>query len=256
MAGVFYFPTIIYLLGKVNGQVLTFLLVSSTIRDMAELTSETAKELSKLGAAKGGRARANVLTAAQRREIGKKAIATRWAKYKDTVAPELPVPKVGESNPGDLPFSMFRGTIRIGDMDVEAHVLNDERRVFTQREVVRVVSGGRESGNLARYLDRNPLYANQFSSGPTVDFKVPGSPTIANGYDATLLIEICELYLEARRQKLLKPSQQKLAFQSEIILRSCAKIGIIALIDEATGYQEVRKKRALQLKFQAFIAEE
>jgi len=151
---------------------------------------------------------------------------------------------------------MFRGTVAIGDMKIECHVLSDERRVFTQREVVRAISGGRESGNLGRYLDRNPLYSNQFSAGPTVDFKVPGSPTIANGYEATLLIEICELYLEARRQKKLKASQQKLAFQSEIILRSCAKVGIIALIDEATGYQQVRKKRALQIKLQAFIAED
>lgn len=128
--------------------------------------------------------------------------------------------------------------------------------MFTQREVVRVLSGGRESGALSRYLDRNPLYNNQFDAGPTVAFKVPGSPTIANGYEATLLIEICELYLEARLRKLLKASQLKLAIQSEIILRSCAKVGIIALIDEATGYQEVRKKRALQLKFQAFIADD
>lgn len=223
---------------------------------MAELDSDTAKELSKLGAAKGGRARANVLTATQRSDIAKKAINARWSKYKDTVAPALPVPKAGDSNPGDLPFSMFRGTIRIGDMDIEAHVLNDERRVFTQREVVRVLSGGRESGNIVAYLQRNPLYSNQFAAGATIDFRIPGNPTVANGYEATLLIEICELYLEARRQKLLKPNQIKLALQSEIILRSCAKIGIIALVDEATGYQEVRKKRALQIKFQAFIAEE
>ena len=116
---------------------------------------------------------------------------------------------------------MFRGTVHIGDMEVEAHVLSDERRVFTQREVVRVLSGGRESGNLGRYLERNPLYVNQFSAGPTVDFKIPGSPTIANGYEATLLVEICELYLDARQQKLLKASQMKLASQAEIILRAC-----------------------------------
>jgi hypothetical protein len=141
-------------------------------------------------------------------------------------------------------------------MDIECHVLSDERRVFTQREVVRAISGGRESGNLNRYLERNPLFSNQFSAGPTVDFKVPGSPIVANGYEATLLIEICELYLEARRQKLLKSTQLKLAMQAETILRSCAKVGIIALIDEATGYQEIRKKRALQIKLQAFIAED
>lgn len=43
---------------------------------------------------------------------------------------------------------------------------------------------------------------------------------------------------------------------AEIIVRACAKVGIIALIDEATGYQEVRERRALQLKLQALIAED
>jgi P63C domain len=238
-------------------QVLTFLPEQVIIGGMTELTSEAAKKLSKLGAAKGGVARANVLTPEERREIAKNAIATRWAKYKEASFPPEPEPKESPHSEGvTLPFSMFRGTVRIGDMDIECHVLNDERRVFTQREVVKVLSHGREGGNLARYLERNPLFTNQFSAGPTVDFKIPGSPTIGNGYEAILLIEICELYLEARRQKLLKPSQQKLAIQSEIILRSCAKVGIIALIDEATGFQEVRKKRALQIKLQAFIAEE
>lgn len=222
-----------------------------------QLTSDAARELSKLGASKGGIARANVLTASERSAIARNAIATRWAKYKEQIFPPPESNKEAARSPEELlPFSMFRGTIKIGDMDLECHVLNDERRVFTQREVVRILSHGRESGNLSRYLERNPLYVNQFSAGPTIDFKIPGSPTIANGYEATLLIEICELYLEARRQKLLKPSQAKLAIQSEIIMRSCAKVGIIALIDEATGFQEVRKKRALQIKLQAFIAEE
>ena len=40
---------------------------------------------------------------------------------------------------------------------MECHVLNDFRRVFTQREIVKAISGGRESGNLGRYLARNPL---------------------------------------------------------------------------------------------------
>jgi hypothetical protein len=38
--------------------------------------------------------------------------------------------------------------------------------------------------------------------------------------------------------------------------RACAKIGIIALADEATGFQQFRQKQALQLKLQAFIAED
>ena len=82
------------------------------------------------------------------------------------------------------------------------------------------------------------------------------NPQVAIGLDPTLLIEICDGYLDARAQKLLKPNQQHLARVAEVIVRACAKVGIIALIDEATGYQEIREKNALQLKLQAFIAEE
>jgi hypothetical protein len=79
---------------------------------------------------------------------------------------------------------------------------------------------------------------------------------MAIGYEGTLLIELCEAYLDARAQGVLHDSQQKLAQMAEIVVRACAKVGIIALIDEATGYQEVRSRQALQLKLQAFIADD
>lgn len=37
---------------------------------------------------------------------------------------------------------------------------------------------------------------------------------------------------------------------------SCAKVGLIALIDEATGYQYERAEDALQIKLRAFVADE
>ena len=156
----------------------------------------------------------------------------------------------------NLPFSMFQGIIKFGEIAAECHVLSDLRRVFTQREVVRVISDGRESGNLQRYLARNPLLGEDYDRAQTVSFVVPPSQSIAIGYNAELLIEICAKYLEARLRGLLKPSQIKLAKQAEIVTRVCAKVGIIALIDEVTGFQEVRAKQALQLKLQAFIADE
>lgn len=157
---------------------------------------------------------------------------------------------------------MFTGTVELGNRKLECHVLNDLRRVLTQREVVRAISvggadgEGRDSGNLGRYLQRNPLLATGFDAGPVIEFDVPGTNNVAIGYEATLLVEICDKYMEAKAQGLLHPSQYKLADQAAIIIRSCAKVGIIALIDEATGYQEHRKKNALQVKFKAFIAEE
>ena len=150
---------------------------------------------------------------------------------------------------------MFQGKLKIGDLLLDCHVLNDERRVFTQGEMVRALTGGTDSSNLARYLSRNPLITDDLSGGP-IRFRIPGNPQLAVGSEATLLIEICERYLDARAQKLLRPNQLHLARHAEIVVRSCAKVGIIALIDEATGYQKVRARNALQVKLQAFIADE
>lgn len=234
--------------------------------------SEYAKQLSALGAAKGGRARASVLTDDERREIARAAANKRWekaGKRKETIveselatAPEVgssPLAIPSEPDPAftaDLPYSMFRGTLKIGDVEMECHVLNNGARVLTQREMVRMLSGGRESGNLQRYIERNPLTASNFELGPTARFAVPGTSLVSIGHEATQLIELCDKYLQAREQKLLKKSQLGLAAQAEIVIRATAKVGIIALIDECTGFQKVRAKNALQLKLQAFIADD
>jgi hypothetical protein len=240
--------------------------------------SKYAKALSDLGAAKGGRARANTLTPEERKEIAKRAAEARWkraGKARPTGSAEQervkPVSEVVERqsevtvtpvecdtppSAAGMPFSMFRGTLKIGDVEMECHVLNNGDRVLTQREMVRVLSGGRESGNLQRYLDRNPLTAKDFELGPTVQFQVPGASVIGIGHEATQLIDLCDKYLQAREMKLLRKSQLGLAAQAEIIIRATAKTGIVALIDEATGYQKVREKNALQLKLQAFIADD
>ena len=89
-----------------------------------------------------------------------------------------------------------------------------------------------------------------------MQFRIPGSGFIATGYEGTHLIEICDAYLEAEDQDVLKKSQFKLVVQAQIVIRACAKVGIIALIDEATGYQKVRADNALRIKVQAFIADD
>src|SRR5207249_2655518 len=170
--------------------------------------------------------------------------------------PDVAVEVVAKVMSPSGPFSMFRGELQLGPVILECHVLNDFRRVFTQREIVKALSGGRESGNLSRYLERNPLTQQKLDLGPEIPFHVPGSNITAIGREATTLIEICEKYLEAREQDLLKGSQLKLAIQAEIIIRASAKVGIIALVDEATGYQKVRAENALRLKLQAFIADD
>lgn len=146
----------------------------------------------------------------------------------------------------------------MGNVSFACHVLNNGNRVIAQSEIVKVLAGT-ASGDLPRYISAVAIskYINVAEvSKKTIKFKVPGTQYEVTGYDATLLIEICDAYLKARDNENLTATQEKLAKQAEIIMRACAKVGIIALIDEATGYQKIRSENALRLKLQAFIAED
>ncbi|MEM8305784.1 P63C domain-containing protein, partial [Morganella morganii] len=66
-----------------------------------------------------------------------------------------------------------------------------------------------------------------------------------------------DLYLRAREAGAIKTiDQQEAARKAEILVRSLAKVGIIALVDEATGYQRDRKRDALASLLEKFIAKE
>lgn len=230
----------------------------------SEDLSKAGKALAAKGSTKGGRARASVLTKEERSEIARKAARARWGEKAGELDPKAGSATGPEDAEGldhgfptdDLPYSMLPGELPIGDFTFECHVLNDGRRVLTQREVVKVISGGRDSSNLARYLERVPTFPENYLEGRVIPFKVPGRPQAAHGYEATLLIEICEGYLHARDLKQLKPQQQKIAAVAEVVMRACAKVGIIALVDEVTGYQKVRSEKALRIKLQALIADD
>jgi hypothetical protein len=57
----------------------------------------------------------------------------------------------------EMPYSMFSGTLNFGGVELDCHILNDGRRVFSQRAIVKAISGGRTSGDLKAYIDANPL---------------------------------------------------------------------------------------------------
>ncbi|HVZ35878.1 MAG TPA: P63C domain-containing protein [Polyangiaceae bacterium] len=219
-----------------------------------------AAALSKLGASKGGRARAEVLAASERKSIARAAAAARWKKeVSDFKEQEKAAPA---SNGGSIavdamPYSMFQGDLEIGEVKMACHVLNDGRRVLAQREMVNVLSPGRDSGNLQAYIDSIPGDFKALNLGANfVKFRVPQTQFLSHGYQATFLIDICSAYLDARESRLLKRSQLGLARRAEVVMRACAKVGIEALVDEATGYDKFKKKREYQLKLQAFIAED
>ena len=86
--------------------------------------------------------------------------------------------------------------------------------------------------------------------------KPNGKPDV--GYDAILIPLVCDLYLEADQAvpRILVKSQENMVEKAKILVRSLAKVGITALIDEATGYQYDREKNELQKLLSKYIAEE
>jgi hypothetical protein len=82
------------------------------------------------------------------------------------------------------------------------------------------------------------------------------SGKLAKGYKAEVLPEVCELYLKARDVGTLFSSQLHIAKAADLMMRGLATVGIIALVDEATGYQKDRSDNGLSKILDAFIAKE
>ena len=235
-------------------------------------TSEAAKELSKLGAAKGGEARARKLTAEQRTNIARKAVQARWAKEKGY---ELPIDTSSdqvidnEKQEQNLPVAKYKGFLNIMDVELPCYVLENGQRVIGRVAATEMLSGFKYQGDLEGYLrseNLKPYINKDMVVARMVSFRLPEVEQLgrqAKGLPADLLIEVCRglvTALEASQRTppsvKLTPRQISMAIKSSMFLVACAKVGLDALIDEATGYQHVREEDALQVKLRAYLEQE
>jgi hypothetical protein len=213
-------------------------------------------------ASRGGKARAAVLTPEQRKEIARLAARTRWGSENDEKA-LTPLDKninssrsrsVGDSTP----LAKFAGKLQLGDTAFSVRVLDNGTHVIEQRDVVRVLSGNANS-DLERYIETErlqPFINPEAVSRQTIQFRIAGNRDDGTGYEATVLLDICDAYLSAREAGALATNQQDIAKRAEMITRACAKVGIATLIDEVTGYGPFKRKQECQLRLQAFIADD
>lgn len=156
--------------------------------------------------------------------------------------------------------SEYPGIIKIGNSEIPCAVLNNEKRVFWQREVIGLLTGN-VKGGFERYLKPKNLqpYVPVKYKGESWDLniiKFEHQGRTAHGFEADDLIDICYMYLNAERDGKLLPSQKHLAEQAHVIVRAFAKTGVIAVIDEVTGYQEVRNRNALQAILDKYLQKE
>lgn len=67
---------------------------------------------------------------------------------------------------------------------------------------------------------------------------------------------VCEVYLKARDARVLTPAQEHIALTCDVLMRGLAHVGIIALVDEATGYQDLRTQGELNHLLEMYVQEE
>jgi hypothetical protein len=202
------------------------------------------------GRARGGVARAEALSKKQRKSIAQKAAAARWSG-------EIRRATHGSD---DHP-------IRIGDIEIPCYVLEDETRVLSLRGMLSSLNmslgraSTRREDRLTSFLTGNaispfvPKALTAMIEEP-IRFHPPGGGSSAYGYPATILADICDVVLSARKAGALLKQQEHIAERCEILVRGFARVGIIALVDEATGFQRDRAKDSLSRILEAFIAKE
>lgn len=198
--------------------------------------------------ARGGLARAERLTKEERTEIARKAARAKW----DT----------------NLPRATHEGDLQIGDASIPCAVLEDGRRVFTQSGFMRAIGRARQAKGRQHYKgDVNlPAFLTAQNLKPFIskELEVTSSQiefrTVrgikAFGYPAELLPNVCEVFLKAQDAGKLTHNQQHVAAKAEMLIRALANTGVVALVDEATGYQAVRPRDALQSYLEMILRKE
>ncbi len=197
------------------------------------------------GKAVGGFARASKMTKEERSQAAAKAAKARWNKH--------------------LPEATHYGTINLLEKDITCAVLEDERRVISHRSLA-LAMGVKGAG---RYWQKKkeveaaggamlPEYVSASYLDPYIDdatramllepisYRTKGGDE-AQGFEATILPKICDIWIQADKKGALRRSSQlAVSEKAYTLLKGFGELGIIALVDEATGFQEVRDKKALQ----------
>lgn len=197
---------------------------------------------------KGGISRDKSLTAKEKSDIGKAGAEARWS----TVIPSV----------------LLGGKLTLGGIEVDCYVTEDGERLIAGRgmqDVLKLIDDdvprAQKAGSRMTRLLNNKVLKPLIYKDKSPDHFEPKKRKFKGksiaGFNAEMLVDICEGMLDARNQGKLKTARQSIiAAQAEAILRGLAKTGIVALIDEATGYQSLRPADGLRTYFDIVLAKD
>lgn len=202
----------------------------------------------------GGKARKDALSPEERREQAQKAAVARWS--------------------ADLPVASHEGDFNLGDVVISCAVLPNGTRIITQATFLRALGRSRSpkaGTGILSTVDGLPFFLQAEALKPFIseDLAMSTTPifyrTLSGGkgmgYDARMLPKVAEVYLKYRDaliadKKDISDRYEKIISASDVLIRGLAQVGIISLVDEATGFQRDRAKDALARILEEFIAKE
>jgi hypothetical protein len=169
--------------------------------------------------------------------------------------------------------TQFRGKLTFGDTPpIPCAVLDNGKRIVTENGITVALLGSRSGGSkrikkaqqgagapIPLFLAPNnlkPFISQELLSGPLQAIEYKDGGRIKRGYDASVLPIVCDVWLRAREADALQDQQLEKAQKAEILMRGLAHVGIIALVDEATGYQDQRDRDELQRFLALYLSEE
>jgi len=196
------------------------------------------------GKVKSGVSRAKALSPERRKEIAMQGVEAKRIK-------------------SGLIKAEYEGKLKIGDAELDVAVLSNKQRIVTLTAVFkaldRPIRGNARLINMPTFMDAKnlqPFISEDLQGLINKVTYVSLTGKVQEGYDALIIPLVSDLYLKVREDNKLLPSQKETAKKAETLVRALAKVGIVALVDEATGYQKDRSKDELVKILEAFVAKE
>lgn len=211
------------------------------------------------GRAVGGKARAAKLTPDERRASASKAAQARW-KRADGVTRLID----GYSGQLDLggvkiPCAVAEGPvgiIRVVSESGLATALLGTRSGASKRLKKAAADDGAPLPVFLAPSQLLPFIDNHLRDGPLRPIEVEFNGSLSTVFDASIIPAVCNIWLRAREAGALQVQQLPKAQKAEILMRALAEVGIVALVDEATGFQAARPKDALQQYLEKLVRKE
>jgi addiction module HigA family antidote len=155
-----------------------------------------------------------------------------------------------------------RGDLSLGGWRIRCYVTPDEQRLISESDFLNLFGfkGSTPRRRCADLIDSPYLKSGSMDilrKKLTNPIKLVGPEhEVVYAHEGNILIDYCRALMDIRRIKGLPAWASDFADQAELIVMSVAKVGIAALIDEATGYQSRRNKEALQKLLARYFREE